>query len=44
MIDWVATDDFHPDETDTLADYNRSKFLDLNKPLLMQVWEAPWTK
>lgn len=41
---WVATDDFHPDETDALADYNRSKFLDLNKPLIMQVWGAPWTK
>ena len=43
-VDWVATDDFHPDETDALADYNRSKFLDLNKPLIMQVWGAPWTK
>ncbi|KAI9635732.1 uncharacterized protein MKK02DRAFT_44432 [Dioszegia hungarica] len=42
--DWVAHEDFHPDETDALADYNRNKFLDLSKPLLMQVWGAPWTK
>jgi 4-hydroxysphinganine ceramide fatty acyl 2-hydroxylase len=27
-----------------LADYNRNKFLDLNKPLLMQVWRANFTK
>jgi hypothetical protein len=38
--DWVATDDFHPEDTDTLADFNRSKFLDLNKPLLKQVFFA----
>lgn len=44
MVDWVPREDFHPDETDTLADYNRSKFLDLSKPLIMQVWGAPWTK
>lgn len=42
--DWVPREDFHPDETDTLADYNRNKFLDLSKPLLIQVWNAPWTK
>ncbi|GFZ52022.1 hypothetical protein JCM24511_09794 [Saitozyma sp. JCM 24511] len=42
--DWVAREDFHPDETDTLADFNRNKFLDLSKPLLVQVWNAPWTK
>jgi 4-hydroxysphinganine ceramide fatty acyl 2-hydroxylase len=41
--DWVAREDFHPDETDTLADFNRNKFLDLSKPLLVQVWNAPWT-
>ncbi|ORX34789.1 hypothetical protein BD324DRAFT_653047 [Kockovaella imperatae] len=42
--DWVPREDFHPDETDTLADFNRNKFLDLSKPLLVQVWNAPWTK
>ena len=43
-VDWVPRDDFHPDETDALADFNRNKFLDLSKPLLIQVWRAPWTK
>ncbi|KAL7418698.1 fatty acid alpha-hydroxylase [Cryptotrichosporon argae] len=42
--DWVASVDFQPDETDTVADFNRNKFLDLTKPLLAQVWGAPWTK
>jgi len=42
--DWVPRDDFHPDETDTLADFNRNKFLDLSKPLLIQVLQANWTK
>ena len=42
--DWVPREDFHPDETDALADFNRNKFLDLSKPLLVQVWNAPWTK
>jgi 4-hydroxysphinganine ceramide fatty acyl 2-hydroxylase len=42
--DWVADVDFHPEDTDTLADYNRNKFLDLGKPLLMQVWRANFTK
>jgi 4-hydroxysphinganine ceramide fatty acyl 2-hydroxylase len=40
----VPKEDFHPDETDALADYNRNKFLDLSKPLLVQVWNARWTK
>lgn len=42
--DWVADENYHPDETDTLADFNVNKFIDLDKPLLMQVWNAPWTK
>ena len=42
--DWVADVDFHPEDTDTLADYSRNKFLDLGKPLLMQVWRANFTK
>jgi len=44
QADWVPREDFHPDETDALADYNRNKFLDLSKPLLMQVWRANFTK
>jgi 4-hydroxysphinganine ceramide fatty acyl 2-hydroxylase len=42
--DWVPREDFHPDETDALADFNRNQFLDLTKPLLMQVWYARFTK
>ena len=43
-VDWVPKEDFFPDETDALADFNRNRFLDLSKPLLMQVWRANWTK
>lgn len=31
-------------ETDTSADFQTYKFLDLNKPLLMQVWRGGFTK
>lgn len=31
-------------ETDAVADYRRHKFLDLNKPLLMQVWQGGFSK
>lgn len=44
QTDWVPREDFHPDETDALADFNRNKFLDLSKPLLVQVWNSRWTK
>lgn len=39
-IDWEATDDFHPEETDEVRDYEKNQFLDLRRPLLRQVWEA----
>ena len=42
--DWVPDENFHPDETDALSDFNRNKFLDLSKPLMVQVWGAPWSK
>jgi len=42
--DWVATDDFEPEETDTSNDYEKNEFLDLRKPLLKQVWQARWSK
>ncbi|KII91200.1 hypothetical protein PLICRDRAFT_105152 [Plicaturopsis crispa FD-325 SS-3] len=42
--DWVATDDFHPDDTNTSEDYEKNQFLDLRKPLLRQVWEANFSK
>ena len=38
--DWEATEDFHPEDTDTLKDFEKNSFLDLRKPLLRQVWEA----
>jgi 4-hydroxysphinganine ceramide fatty acyl 2-hydroxylase len=43
-LDWVATDDFHPDDTDTAADFEKAQFLDLRKPLLRQVWESNFSK
>lgn len=39
-LDWVADDDFHPDDTNLDEDYLKSEFLDLRKPLLRQVWEG----
>ena len=38
--DWEATEDFHPEDTDTVKDFEKNSFLDLRKPLLRQVWEA----
>ncbi|KAI0071275.1 oxidoreductase [Panus rudis PR-1116 ss-1] len=42
--DWVADDDFHPEETDLNKDFEKNEFLDLRKPMLKQVWEANWSK
>ena len=42
--DWEITDDFEPEETDTVKDFEKNQFLDLRKPLLRQVWEANWSK
>lgn len=42
--DWVPDPNYHPEDTDTLADFKRSKFLDLTKPLLPQVWRANFSK
>jgi 4-hydroxysphinganine ceramide fatty acyl 2-hydroxylase len=36
--DWVATDDFTPEDTDEAADYEKNQFLDLRKPLMRQMW------
>lgn len=40
LSDWVADEDFHPDDTNVDDDYVKCEFLDLRKPLLRQVWEA----
>ncbi|KAJ6456182.1 hypothetical protein C8R45DRAFT_1035191 [Mycena sanguinolenta] len=42
--DWDAPDDFHPEETDSAADFSKNQFLDLDKPLFRQVWEANFSK
>jgi 4-hydroxysphinganine ceramide fatty acyl 2-hydroxylase len=39
-IDWEADDDFHPDDTNLVDDFEKSEFLDLRRPLLRQVWEG----
>jgi 4-hydroxysphinganine ceramide fatty acyl 2-hydroxylase len=38
--DWVATDDFTPEDTDEAADYEKNQFLDLRKPLMRQMWDC----
>ncbi|PFH46342.1 hypothetical protein AMATHDRAFT_70119 [Amanita thiersii Skay4041] len=42
--DWEATDDFHPDNTDSATDFEKNMFLDLRKPLIRQVWESNFSK
>ncbi|KAH9992271.1 fatty acid-2 hydroxylase [Russula vinacea] len=42
--DWVATDDFTPDDTDEAADYEKNQFLDLRKPLMRQMWDCNFSK
>jgi 4-hydroxysphinganine ceramide fatty acyl 2-hydroxylase len=44
LADWVPDPNFHPEDTDTLSDFQRSKFLDLSQPLLSQVWRANFSK
>jgi 4-hydroxysphinganine ceramide fatty acyl 2-hydroxylase len=38
--DWVATDDFTPEDTDEAVDYEKNQFLDLRKPLMRQMWDC----
>ncbi|KAI0293980.1 fatty acid-2 hydroxylase [Russula brevipes] len=42
--DWVATDDFTPEDTDEAADYEKNQFLDLRKPLMRQMWDCNFSK
>lgn len=42
--DWVAPDDFHPEETDTAKDFEKNQFLDLRKPMLLQLLRANFSK
>ncbi|KAF7972148.1 hypothetical protein HWV62_11125 [Athelia sp. TMB] len=41
---WEATDDFHPDDTNSEDDYVKHQFLDLRKPLLKQLLFANFSK
>lgn len=44
LVDWVPADDFHPEETDLAKDYEKNQFLDLRKPMLMQLLRANFSK
>ncbi|KAH7105184.1 oxidoreductase [Auriculariales sp. MPI-PUGE-AT-0066] len=41
---WVATDDFHPEDTNAADDFEKSQFLDLTKPLLWQLLNSQFSK
>ncbi|PWN36525.1 putative SCS7-required for hydroxylation of ceramide [Meira miltonrushii] len=36
--------DYQPDDTDVSGDFKKHQFLDLNRPLIMQVWNAKFSK
>ena len=40
----VITDDFVPPDTDSKGDFKQHAFLDLSRPLIMQVWNAKFGK
>ena len=42
--DWVPEDDFHPEETDTAKDFEKNQFLDLRRPMLLQLLQANFSK
>jgi 4-hydroxysphinganine ceramide fatty acyl 2-hydroxylase len=42
--DWVAAEDFHPDDTNEADDFDKCQFLDLRKPLLKQIWFSNFSK
>ncbi|GAA6024564.1 hypothetical protein JCM10207_008654 [Rhodosporidiobolus poonsookiae] len=42
--DFVYTDDWHPEDTDNSKDWAKNQFLDLDRPLIMQVWNAQFSK
>jgi 4-hydroxysphinganine ceramide fatty acyl 2-hydroxylase len=41
---WVASENFQPDETDVSTDYEKNEFLDLRRPLLSQFLYANFSK
>jgi 4-hydroxysphinganine ceramide fatty acyl 2-hydroxylase len=42
--DIVIDDDFEPEETDISSDFKKNQFLDLNRPLIPQVWFSNFSK
>ncbi|KAG8216446.1 exocyst complex component Sec5-domain-containing protein [Butyriboletus roseoflavus] len=42
--DWEATDNFHPEDTDSVEDFEKTQFLNLREPLLWQMWNANFSK
>ncbi|KIK99658.1 hypothetical protein PAXRUDRAFT_131602 [Paxillus rubicundulus Ve08.2h10] len=42
--DWEATDDFHPEDTNSAEDFEKTRFLNLQQPLLWQMWNANFSK
>ncbi|KDN37932.1 putative SCS7-required for hydroxylation of ceramide [Tilletiaria anomala UBC 951] len=40
----VITEDFKPTDTDLSSDFKKTQFLDLSRPLIMQVWNAKFSK
>lgn len=37
-------EDFQPENTDSSEDFQKNAFLDLDKPLILQVWYSNWSK
>lgn len=42
--DFEFSDDWHPEDTNNKSDWERNQFLDLDRPLIMQVWNAQFSK
>lgn len=42
--EFIMTDHFTPTDTAIQDDFNRNKFLDLDKPLLVQIWNSNFSK
>ena len=40
LADWVADENYRPEDTDQTKDFEKNQFLDLRRPLICQVWEA----
>lgn len=36
--------EYHPDDTDLVADYQKTQFLDLSQPLFIQMWQGDFSK